>query len=160
MQVAFRSFYRTASLIKNVSLEAALTRVMEYSKDGESVFLHPNFPKAPIKVYNTFVKKKGYTNLNLPAKLRADFRNRTDPDVEICEEEYLHEQKQYIQALEKFLRENDDLFPEHVQCVKKKIRILHNKLNVKFINYYFNHFFSLVKKLRNIRPQKKKGKEN
>lgn len=119
-------------MLKNISFQDALQRVMEFSSDECAVMHHPKYPKPPNGVFNIFAKKKGYSSVNLPASLRAAFHDKTDPDIAASQAEALIEKNKYPDALEQFMNENDDLMKEHIEFIKKKIRKLRNKANVIF----------------------------
>lgn len=112
-----------------VNAESAVALVKAYVNTGESVEMHPKFPTNPSSAYNLYLKEQGIGKFDKNDKVRSLFAE----DIKVRQYyEDMHKDKltEYIEDLKRFLKQEKDLKPEHIQYVNERIRLSQKKVGI------------------------------
>jgi len=131
MHKAFIHYYKKASLASIIPAESAFKLVKKYVQTGESIELHPNYPKQPLTEYRLFLRDQGVGNFDKEG-IAAAKKKLQEPHVQKKYDElYIKELHSYVHGLVKFSEEQSGLKPEQVEFLKHRIQTYQKKVESK-----------------------------
>jgi hypothetical protein len=118
----FNALYTIACRRKHASLDKVVNMVKGYLNDGSSVESFPDFPKAPSRPIDAFIKENGRgATLQELGQKRREFGSENF-DKQPYWDKYIKECKRYIKKMQRYLDEHSEkLRDDHVSCVNKLI---------------------------------------
>ncbi|EYC23795.1 hypothetical protein Y032_0015g2836 [Ancylostoma ceylanicum] len=122
--------YLSASLKPTqMSLDTCFRNVSDYLDRPESVLMHADYPVKPPSLINYYSKKFGCTAGFGKLKEVTDRMKEDHAGRQECEKELADLEKAFLEKLEEFLTNNDDVLrPKQKQFVGNKIKQIRKKL--------------------------------
>jgi len=131
MHKAFIHYYKKASLASIISAESAFKLVKDYVQTGESIELHPNYPKQPLSELRLFLRDQGVSNFDKEGLAAAKKKLQESHTQKKYDDLYIKELHTYIHDLIKFSKEQEGLKPEQVEFLKHRIQTYQKKVESK-----------------------------